>query len=213
LKPAHPRPPPADRRRRRPHPRPAQGIPGPRRLPGDRRRPAGAAARKADRNAGFRTWAVFDVMMPGEDGFFAHPVAARAARAGGPDAGPDAHRHGRSGRPDRGPEARRRRLSGQAVRAGRSSFLRHRGDPAPWRWIARSWPDRWRLGRCRFDPDRGELACDGEPVKPHRGGGHAPAPGSRGRRHEPVERLELRPATRSIPPAAARGCAGHPASA
>ncbi len=91
--------------------------------------PAAAAARKLMETLDFDL-AVFDVMMPGEDGFSLTKWLRERKGAAGrtPVLMLTAKRPGRG--PHRGPEARRRRLSGQAVRAGGAAAA-HRGDPAP----------------------------------------------------------------------------------
>jgi two-component system phosphate regulon response regulator OmpR len=132
--------------------------------------------------------AVFDVMMPGEDGFSLTrwlreqrgacgrtPVLMLTARAESID-----------------------RIEG--LKTGADDYLPKPFEPEELllriEAILRRAQDRpaaggpLSLGRCRFDPDRGELACDGEPVRLTeaevallRQLARTP--------HEPVDRLEL----------------------
>jgi two-component system phosphate regulon response regulator OmpR len=118
---------PAGGRRRRPHPRPDQGVSGPGRVPGHRRR----RRRRGAQAAGALQFdlLVLDVMMPGEDGFSLTTWLRERAGERGRDAGPDPHRPRPARRPHRGPAAGRGRLSGQALRAAGTGAA-HRGDPA-----------------------------------------------------------------------------------
>ena len=147
----------------------------------------GAAARKLIGTLDFDL-AVFDVMMPGEDGF----SLTRWLRE------------------QRGPSARTPVLMltamGEAsdriegLKLGADDYLAKPFEPEELllriEAILRRALDRpvqggpLLLGRCQFDADRGELSCDGEPVKITeaevallRHLGRTP--------HEPVERLEL----------------------
>jgi two-component system phosphate regulon response regulator OmpR len=122
----------------------------------------GAPARKLMQSLDFDL-AVFDVMMPGEDGFSLTrwlreqrgpagktPVLMLTARGLAED-----------------------RIEG--LRLGADDYLAKPFEPEELvlriEAILRRGADRpvqagpLLLGRCRFDPDRGELACDGEPVR------------------------------------------------
>ena len=98
-------------------------------------------------------------------------------------------------RPHRGPDAGRRRLSGQAVRAGGAAAA-HRGDPAPRRAARRRRPGALALGRCSFDPGRGELFRRRRAGAAHRGARRSCCASWRRPPHAPVDRLELARETR-----------------
>jgi two-component system phosphate regulon response regulator OmpR len=122
----------------------------------------GAGARKLMESLDFDL-AVFDVMMPGEDGF----SLTRWLRG----------QRGPAGKTPvlmltaRGePEARI-----EGLKTGADDYLAKPFEPEELvlriEAILRRAQDRpppggsLSLGRCKFDPDRGELVCDGEPVR------------------------------------------------
>ena len=149
--------------------------------------PGGAAARRLMETLDFDL-AVFDVMMPGEDGF----SLTRWLRE-------------QKGPPGRTPvlmltargEAESRI---EGLRTGADDYLakpfepeelllrieailrRARDRPAPDALLS--------LGRCAFDPDRGELVCDGQPVRLTEAEVALLRQLARNP-HEPVDRLEL----------------------
>jgi two-component system phosphate regulon response regulator OmpR len=147
----------------------------------------GAAARKLLSTLDFDL-AVFDVMMPGEDGF---SLTRWLREAGGAAARTPVLMLTARGLPED-------RIEG--LRLGADDYLakpfepeelllrieailrRAQGRPGARRAVS--------LGRCSFDPERGELVCDGEPVR------ITEAEVALLRRlartpHEPVDRLEL----------------------
>jgi len=132
--------------------------------------------------------AVFDVMMPGEDGF----SLTRWLR----------EQRGASGRTPVLMLTARSEASDriEGLKTGADDYLAKPFEPEELvlriEAILRRGGDRpaqagpLLLGRCKFDPDRGELACDGEPVRLTeaevallRQLARTP--------HEPVDRLEL----------------------
>jgi two-component system, OmpR family, phosphate regulon response regulator OmpR len=147
----------------------------------------GAGARKLMESLDFDL-AVFDVMMPGEDGFSLTrwlreqrgpagktPVLMLTARG---DAG-DRIEGLRLGADDYLPkpfEPEELLLRIEAI------LRRAAGRPAPGGPL--------KLGRCEFDPDRGELVCDGENVRLTEAEVALLRQLARSP-HEPVDRLEL----------------------
>jgi two-component system phosphate regulon response regulator OmpR len=150
--------------------------------------PGGAAARKLMEMLDFDL-AVFDVMMPGEDGF----SLTRWLRE-------------RSGAPGRTPvlilTARglaEDRIEG--LKLGADDYLAKPFEPEELllriEAILRRSAGRaqaaggmLQLGRCQFDPERGELACDGAPVRITEGEAALLRRLARSP-HEPVDRFEL----------------------
>ena len=147
----------------------------------------GAPARKLIGSFDFDL-AVFDVMMPGEDGF-ALTKWLREQR--GPAGKTPVLMLTARGEPED-------RIEG--LKLGADDYLAKPFEPEELvlriEAILRRGADRpapsgpLLLGRCRFDPDRGELTCDGDPVRLTeaevallRQLARTP--------HEPVERLEL----------------------
>ena len=153
-------------------PAPASGSP-PRPT---RARGAQAARRRCDFDL-----LVLDVMMPGEDGFSL--TRWLRDRPGRPGATPVLMltAAGAARRPHRGPEPGRRRLSGQALRAARSCCCASRRSCAA-RGDRPAAGGPLSLGRCSFDPDRGELDRRRRAGAPDRGGGAPAAPARRARR-------------------------------
>jgi len=147
----------------------------------------GAPARKLMESLDFDL-AVFDVMMPGEDGFSLTRWLREQRGAAGKTPVLMLTARGES-------EARI-----EGLRTGADDYLAKPFEPEELllriEAILRRAQDRpvqagpLSLGRCRFDPDRGELICEGEPVRLTeaevallRQLARTP--------HEPVDRLEL----------------------
>jgi two-component system phosphate regulon response regulator OmpR len=147
----------------------------------------GAPARKLIESLDFDL-AVFDVMMPGEDGFSLTRWLREQKGPAGKTPVLMLTAMGEAGD----------RIEG--LKLGADDYLAKPFEPEELllriEAILRRAEDRpaqggpLLLGRCRFDPDRGELSCDGEPVKLTeaevallRQLARTP--------HEPVERLEL----------------------
>ncbi|HEY3695810.1 response regulator transcription factor [Phenylobacterium sp.] len=146
----------------------------------------GAAARRLMRTLDFDL-AVFDVMMPGEDGF---SLTRWLREAGGPSARtPVLMLTARGLAEDR--------IEG--LRLGADDYLSKPFEPEELllrieailrRAHRRPANGAVLLGRCSFDPERGELVCDGQPVR------LTEAEAGLLRRlartpHEPVDRIEL----------------------
>ena len=147
----------------------------------------GVGARKLLESLDFDL-AVFDVMMPGEDGFSLTRWLREQRGAAGKTPVLMLTARGES-------EARI-----EGLKTGADDYLPKPFEPEELllriEAILRRAQDRpvqagpLSLGRCRFDPDRGELVCDGEPVRLTeaevallRQLARTP--------HEPVDRLEL----------------------
>ena len=149
-----------------------------------------------------------DVMMPGEDGFSLRPSGC-ASRPGEIGATPVLILTARGLPDDRieGLSAGRRRLPGQAVRAARSWCCASRPScAAP---ALRPPPaGRLQLGRCSFDPARGELLARRRAGAADRGRGPAAAPSSPA---PPRAGRPLRAGPRDAPSRRPRGRhPGHP---
>jgi len=126
--------------------------------------PGGAAARKLMETLDFDL-AVFDVMMPGEDGFSL--TRWLRERRGAPGRTPVLMLTARGEAEDR--------IEG--LKLGADDYLSKPFEPeelvlrieailrrAEARPVSTG-SDPLSLGRCRFDPDRGELTCDGDLVR------------------------------------------------
>ncbi|WP_411289370.1 response regulator [Phenylobacterium sp.] len=132
--------------------------------------------------------AVFDVMMPGEDGF---SLTRWLREQRGPSGRTPVLMLTARGEPED-------RIEG--LRLGADDYLPKPFEPEELllriEAILRRAQDRptpgasLSLGRCRFEPDRGELTCDGEPVRLTEAEVALLRQLSRSP-HEPVDRLEL----------------------